>query len=41
MQDANGDNRLDKATDQRMQYFKRGTYYTFGVTVRLFGPENI
>lgn len=35
MQDANGDGRLDRKTDQRMQYYKRGTYYTIGVNVRL------
>lgn len=41
MQDANADGTLDRATDQRMQYFKRGTYYTFGVTFRLFEPKDI
>lgn len=35
MQDADGDGKLNRNTDQRMQYFKRGTYYTLGVTVRL------
>lgn len=35
MQDANNDGKLDRATDQRMQYYKRGTYFTFGVNVRL------
>lgn len=30
LQDANGDGKLDIKTDQQMQYFKRGSYYTLG-----------
>ncbi|MEO5643662.1 MAG: carboxypeptidase regulatory-like domain-containing protein [Bacteroidia bacterium] len=35
LQDANEDGKLDRSTDQRMQYYKKGTYFTFGVTVRI------
>ncbi|HTF05963.1 MAG TPA: TonB-dependent receptor [Bacteroidia bacterium] len=35
-EDANG---LDRKTDNIMSSFKRGTYVTFGVTVRLFEPK--
>lgn len=35
LQDANDDGKLDRDTDQRMQFYKRGTYITLGVTVRL------
>jgi len=34
LQDANEDGRLDRETDQRMQYYRRGTYFTAGITVR-------
>ena len=35
LQDANGDGILNKETDQTMQSYKRGTYFTFGITVNL------
>lgn len=35
LQDANGDGELNRDTDQRMQYYKRGTYFTLGVTVHI------
>ncbi len=35
LQDANNDGKLERNVDQRMQFYKRGTYYTVGVTVRL------
>jgi TonB-dependent receptor len=35
LQDANDDGKLNRANDQRMQYFKRGTYFTLGASVRL------
>jgi TonB-dependent receptor len=35
LQDANEDGKLDRETDQRIQYYKRGTYYTVGFTVRI------
>ena len=35
LQDANEDGNLDRNTDQRMQFYKRGTYFTFGVNVRI------
>ncbi|MDQ3111117.1 MAG: TonB-dependent receptor [Bacteroidota bacterium] len=35
LQDANADGKLDRNTDQRMQFYKRGTYFTFGVNVRI------
>jgi TonB-dependent receptor len=40
LQDKEG-NGLDRMDDNRMQSFKRGTYFTFGVTVRLFEPRQI
>ena len=39
LQDANDDGKLDKKTDQRMTYYKRGTYFTFGINVRLLEPK--
>lgn len=38
LQDKDG-NGLDPLTDNRMNSFKRGTYVTFGVTVRLLEPK--
>lgn len=38
LQDKEGDG-LNRADDNRMNSFKRGTYITFGVTVRLFEPK--
>jgi len=38
LQDKDG-NGLDKTTDNRMNSYKRGTYVTFGVTVRLLEPK--
>ncbi len=35
LQDANGDGKLNRDNDQKMQSFKRGTYFTFGITVDL------
>lgn len=35
LQDANGDGELNRETDQKMQSYKRGTYFTFGITVDL------
>jgi hypothetical protein len=35
IQDANNDGILNKETDQKMQSYKRGTYFTFGITVNL------
>jgi outer membrane receptor for ferrienterochelin and colicin len=35
LQDANDDGILNKETDQTMQSYKRGTYFTFGITVNL------
>jgi outer membrane receptor for ferrienterochelin and colicin len=35
LQDANGDGKLSRTTDQRMQAFKRGSYYTLGLIFRL------
>jgi hypothetical protein len=39
LQDKEGDGKLDRVTDNRMSSFKRGTYATLGVTVRLFEPR--
>jgi len=39
LQDASGDGKLNRDTDQRMQYYKRGTYFTLGVNVRLLEPK--
>jgi hypothetical protein len=39
LQDANDDGKIDAKTDQRMQYYKRGTYFTFGINVRLLEPK--
>ncbi|MBX7094121.1 MAG: carboxypeptidase-like regulatory domain-containing protein [Flavobacteriales bacterium] len=35
LQDANGDGKLDRANDQKMQEFKRGSYFTFGASFRI------
>jgi TonB-dependent receptor len=35
LQDANNDNKLDRKTDQAMQFYRRGSYYTFGINVKL------
>lgn len=35
LQDANNDGKLDPKTDQRMQFYKRGSYYTLGISVKL------
>lgn len=35
LQDANEDGKLDRDVDQRMQFYKRGTYFTLGVTVHI------
>ncbi len=35
LQDANGDGELNRETDQKMQSYKRGSYFTFGITVDL------
>lgn len=35
LQDANADGKLDRKTDQQMQSYKRGTYFTFGISVNL------
>lgn len=35
LQDANNDNKLDRSTDQAMQFYRRGSYYTFGINVKL------
>jgi TonB-dependent receptor len=35
LQDANADGKLDRNVDQRMQYYKRGTYFTLGVIVHI------
>lgn len=37
IQDANGDGKLNRYTDQRMQAFKRGSYYTLGLLFRFEG----
>ncbi|CAN5176994.1 TonB-dependent receptor [soil metagenome] len=39
LQDANEDGKLDPKTDQRMEYYKNGTYFTFGINVRLLEPK--
>lgn len=39
LQDANGDGELNRDNDQALQYYKRGTYVTFGLTVRLLEPK--
>lgn len=39
LQDANEDGKLDKHNDQALQYYNRGTYVTFGLTVRLLEPK--
>jgi TonB-dependent receptor len=39
LQDANDDDKLNKSTDQVMQSYKRGTYFTLGFTVRLLEPK--
>jgi TonB-dependent receptor len=41
LQDANDDGKLDRRNDQQMQSFRRGTYFTFGVTVRLLEPTTV
>lgn len=35
LQDANEDGKLSRETDQRMQFYKRGTYFTVGVNVKI------
>ena len=35
LQDANEDGVLDKETDQMMQHYQRGTYYTLGVALKI------
>jgi hypothetical protein len=35
LQDANNDGVLEREVDQKMQSYKRGTYFTFGITVNL------
>jgi TonB-dependent receptor len=35
LQDANEDGKLDRNVDQRMQFYKRGTYFTLGVIVHI------
>lgn len=39
LQDADGDGKLNMETDQRMQSYKRGTYFTIGFNVRLLEPK--
>jgi TonB-dependent receptor len=39
LQDANGDGKLNRETDQRMQYYKRGTYLQLGLTWRIYQGE--
>lgn len=39
LQDKEGDGTLDRVNDNRMSSFKRGTYATLGVTIRLFEPK--
>jgi hypothetical protein len=39
LQDANDDDILDRETDQQMQSFRRGTYFTLGFTLRLLEPK--
>lgn len=39
LQDKEGDGTLDRINDNRMSSFRRGTYATIGVTVRLFEPR--
>jgi len=39
LQDKEGDGVLNRTTDNRMSSYKRGTYVTFGVTVRLLEPK--
>ncbi|GAB4137759.1 MAG: TonB-dependent receptor [Bacteroidia bacterium] len=39
LQDANNNGKLERDADQRMQSFKRGTYITFGINVRLLEPK--
>lgn len=39
LQDANEDGKLDPETDQQMQSYQRGTYFTLGFTIRLLEPE--
>ncbi len=39
LQDANNDGVLNKQTDQRMQSYKRGTYFTLGFNLRLLEPK--
>lgn len=34
LQDANADGKLDPKTDQKMQYYNRGTYFTVGFNVK-------
>lgn len=40
LQDANLDSKLDREGDQRIQAFRRGSYFTFGITVRLLEPKD-
>lgn len=39
LQDANEDGELDPKTDQQMQAYQRGTYFTLGFTLRLLEPK--
>jgi TonB-dependent receptor len=39
LQDKSGDGQLDRIADNRMASFKRGTYATIGITMRLLEPK--
>lgn len=39
IQDKDQDGVLDRENDNLMQQYKRGTYFTFGITFRLFEPK--
>ncbi|MGL4596976.1 MAG: TonB-dependent receptor domain-containing protein [Bacteroidia bacterium] len=41
LQDANTDGKLDPEVDQQMQTFKRGTYFMFGLNIRLLEKRSI
>jgi outer membrane receptor protein involved in Fe transport len=41
LQDANEDGQLNRQDDQALQFYKRGTYVTFGITLRLLEPKQL
>ncbi|MCU0435623.1 MAG: carboxypeptidase regulatory-like domain-containing protein [Bacteroidia bacterium] len=41
LQDANANGTLERTGDQRIQAFRRGAYFTFGINVRLLEPKDV